>query len=372
MTTDVVVVGAGILGISAAYHLAQHGLAVTVLERESGPAHHASGKGAGMIRQLYHHPQLTDWARRSIDTWPEAIRTRIFQQTGSLIVGRKPPNHHHELFQAYSLASMQDSSLPNTPCVVTETDGLVDPADLTNGIFSLIPKHRVRFHFRTAVTSLEPMHDRWNVRTANGLDFSSHWVINAAGAWLNDLFIGELAAQLTCDAHPFARHLFVVSGFNADAVPGSDYGFYWEENQEWYLRRWETRSGTGARLVSICDKTAALPDSFSPSSTVAEELAAKMTVAFPHFAANLKLERSWHCFRTYTPDRLPIWGPDERFPGLFWLAAFGGYGISTGFAAAADAARFIAGSDISFPHEFLPARTKIGASTSKQTVLKVI
>lgn len=36
--TSVIVIGAGVGGISAAIHLAQHGMNVTVLEKTRGPA----------------------------------------------------------------------------------------------------------------------------------------------------------------------------------------------------------------------------------------------------------------------------------------------------------------------------------------------
>ncbi|MCB0346448.1 MAG: FAD-binding oxidoreductase, partial [Bdellovibrionales bacterium] len=62
---EVVIIGAGILGISLAYHLARRGRTVVVLERESTYGAHASGKTAGMFRQLYRNPQLTEWAKRS-------------------------------------------------------------------------------------------------------------------------------------------------------------------------------------------------------------------------------------------------------------------------------------------------------------------
>lgn len=50
---EAVVVGAGAVGISTAYHLAKEGVNVAVLEKESGPALHQSGRNSGVIHAGY-------------------------------------------------------------------------------------------------------------------------------------------------------------------------------------------------------------------------------------------------------------------------------------------------------------------------------
>jgi L-2-hydroxyglutarate oxidase len=52
-TSDVIVVGAGAIGASTAYHLAQLGLRVTVLEKEAEPALHQSSRNSGVIHAGY-------------------------------------------------------------------------------------------------------------------------------------------------------------------------------------------------------------------------------------------------------------------------------------------------------------------------------
>jgi (S)-2-hydroxyglutarate dehydrogenase len=55
MTTEVevVVIGAGAVGISTAFHLAREGVDVLVLEKEPGPALHQSGRNSGVIHAGY-------------------------------------------------------------------------------------------------------------------------------------------------------------------------------------------------------------------------------------------------------------------------------------------------------------------------------
>ena len=74
------------------------------------------------------------------------------------------------------------------------------------------------------------------------------------------------------------------------------------------------------------------------------------------------VDESWHCFRTYTDDQLPIWGFDPEAKGLFWLAAFGGFGMSTSFGATLDAAKAISGENIAISGDFSPSRVRKTAS----------
>ena len=64
-TTDVIVVGGGVIGASIAFHLAERGVGVTLVEKDSlaaGP----TGRSCGIIRQHYSHPVTVRMALESI------------------------------------------------------------------------------------------------------------------------------------------------------------------------------------------------------------------------------------------------------------------------------------------------------------------
>lgn len=338
MNTDVIIIGAGVFGTSLAYHLSLLGKKVIVLEREEVPATHASGKNAGMFRQLYHHKKLSDWAIRSRKSWPKEVTNDFFKETSSVIVNRSMPSHHSEYFT--------EVTYDNKPAIFTKTDGLIDSAGYVNSLFRLADKKNAKFLFRETVAEVKKQDSHWTICTESKKRFTAPWLVNAAGAWINKF----LDPNLQVLAKAFARHLFVVDGFEKNYMPEKDCGFFWEEAGAWYLRKWDVSS----RLVSICDKEAANPDSFVPTEDLSERLANKLLSAIPSVAEDLKVSKSWHCFRTYTEDELPIWGEDPEAPGLFWLGAFGGYGMSTSFAATEDAARYINGENVEVVREFLP------------------
>lgn len=347
---DIAILGAGVLGVSLAYHLRTSGLKVVVIEREAAPATHASGKNAGMMRQLYRNAQLTEWATKTIRSLPSALKDECFIETGSVIVGRTAPQHHSNLFVEQKTLTAKGEA----PAVYTKSDGLIDSPNLVLGLSKAARGDGVEFMFNTAAISIAHSSKGWRIDTAEGQNIHTDLLVNAAGAWVNQPL--QTMTQLNVLVQPFARHLFLVTGWPNNYMPSLDCGFFWDEAQNWYMRRWDTN----IRLVSICDETPTQPETYIPASGILEQLSEKLLATLPtEIANNLRLGRSWHCFRTYTDDFLPIWGWDQLLPQLFWLSAFGGFGMSTGFAAAQDAAAEILGKKTNVSPEFSPQRVSV-------------
>jgi len=347
---DVAIIGAGVLGVSLAYHLSNKNLEVCVIEREAVPAAHASGKNAGMFRQLYRHPQLTNWAMRSRQMWSDQIRAKYFVETGSVITARTMPNHHNQLFNQIKIAG--------TPAIYTASDGLIDSSCYVQHLAAQAKSSGVNFLYNTELLKLSHGMDTWLLECSKGISISTPLVVNAAGAWINN-FLKPHCPQLQKKASAYARHLFVVQGWQKDFMPVENCGYYWDEQNAWYMRQWDET----ARLVSICDYQKTTPETFLANPEVQFWLAEKLQKALPEQYQTLNVARSWHCFRTYTDDQIPIWGEDPDAPGLFWLAAFGGFGISTSFAASYDAAQYILSGSSAVSKDFSPERSGLRGET---------
>ena len=346
---DLTIIGAGILGLSLAWHLNKSKIKVLVLERESRPAQHASKKNAGMVRQLYRHPILTDWAEVSLNTWPRELKESCFVETGSLVVGRQVPGHHEHLFEQQQVPETFNRSNP-LPAVFSPTDGLLDSDKFNYALFESLSSSKINFKLNSEVKNIERTQSGFELVTDKGENFRSKWLVNASGAWASNF----LSKAGSIPIQPFARHLFETRGIKLNSALIPNVGFYWNEHAGWYMRKW----GTNQQLISICDRVPAKPEEFIPSSDKRNEIIKKSSVTLGMDAfENVHFGNWWHCFRTYTPDLLPVWGEDPKMPGLFWLAAFGGFGISTGFAAAAQAAKYISGEDTTKIADFCPGRT---------------
>lgn len=337
-SNQVVIIGAGVAGISLAYHLAKLGIKAVILEKEATAANHASGKNAGMIRQLYRNPQLTQWATKSIADMPANLKEQFFIQTGSIVVGRMIPDHHQDIF-------IQDQN-----SVRCKTDGLLDSGPFVQALLALAKSKGANCHFNQQVIEIKKSDVTWEIKTQNNV-YKTSCLVNASGAWVNA--IAGLPNKIAVQA--YARHLAIIEGFPEGYMPASDCGFYWDENESWYLRKWDKTS----RLVSICDQVACDVEVLPNSEEIKEKMANTLLKHLPEVANNLKIRNFWHCYRTYTEDRLPVIGKDINDDSFFWLSGFGGFGMSTAYAASEDAARLISGKICPALESFSPSRCNI-------------
>lgn len=90
-----VVIGAGVHGLSTAYHLAKEldargrrGDEVVLLDK-SGPGHGATGIACGCVRNFYMTEPLHAIMRHSIDVWMEDPIGLGFQQVGYVSCGEE-------------------------------------------------------------------------------------------------------------------------------------------------------------------------------------------------------------------------------------------------------------------------------------------
>ena len=339
VTSEVGIIGAGTLGVSLAYHLRNLNISCTVFDKEPAVASHASGKNAGMMRQLYHHEQLTKWANKFITDMPESLKEKFFIQTGSIILGRELPNHHQDLFEQISIK--------NTPAIKCSTDGLLDSGPYVNALHILAKNNGAKFKLNTKVLKINETNDAWNLETDKG-NFKFSLLVNAAGAWCSELLNNNFKNNLKLQA--FARHLAVVKGFEKDYMPVKDCGYYWDELDSWYMRMWSDDS----RLISVCDQEPCHPEKYPQNKNIKEQISEILVRKIPETAKKLSLGNFWHCYRTYTEDKLPVVGFDTSNKKLFWLAGFGGYGMSTSYSACLDAAKIIKGQNIT--NAFSPNR----------------
>lgn len=326
--SDVAVIGAGVLGLSVTHHLINKGHSVQVFEQEPFPAVHASGKNAGMFRQLYRSSQLTRWATRSRNTWVPEVREKAITEGVSFVRGRTLPTHDHSLF------SVQGDG------VECESDCLIDPGSYCSELVSTLG---IKVNFSTKICSLTSVDSGFELVDSSGKQYFASKVVNAAGAWAGELVSSKVPIRA------YARHLFLLS----ESLPClRQYSWFWDEVDNFYTRRW----GKDQSLFSVCDLEPAEPERYVPDSFKLTEVAEKLLKHFPDEAANIDVRRSWHCFRTYVEDQLPLFGEDPDLQNFFWLAAFGGFGMSTSWAAAEDLAGLISGESISVDSSVLVER----------------
>ena len=345
---EIIIIGGGILGLSLAKHLADSGKESIILEKEPFTCSHASGKNAGMFRLLYKNEMLTSLAKLSLDMWPSKD---FFTQTGSIVLGRTLPNHHKELFE------QRECSLngKTVPYVYSSQDGLLDSESYGALIKNLALKSgKTRILCNTKVKNIQKnQYGNWEILDHKNQIFECSLLVNASGAWVNDYL--NLQPELKISAQSFVRHLYLSKGWDESLENLPKHGFYWDEVNSWYKRNW---NDSDTKLISACEIIPAHPDNYQPNDEIIYNLADKIHSHNPDSANNISMGKGWYCFRTYTEDQLPVIGFDEKHNDFYWLACFGGFGMSTSYAASYLASKEILNNQKMFPDTFRPFRVK--------------
>jgi sarcosine oxidase, subunit beta len=199
----VIVIGAGIIGASCAYHLAARGQQVTVLEKFDAPAEGSTGRSFASVRG-----QWSDELNITI-SW-ESIQTfRDFEKLYKVDVGYRPTGYMYLVpesgweTQLQHVAFQQDHGVPvdaisfkdaqnKTPFVqdglggVTwgSADGIVDPYLATNAYISMAKSLGTVFHMKTEVHEITRTEAGWSIRAGDSI-YEADYIVNCAGGWSN-------------------------------------------------------------------------------------------------------------------------------------------------------------------------------------------
>jgi sarcosine oxidase, subunit beta len=206
MNWNAIVVGAGITGSSAAYHLRRRGLRVLLLERRE-PASGGTGRSAAVIRQHYSTPLLVRLARTSIDmlrALPEELgRGGGYRAAGYCFLvppetmegARRNVAMQQGLgidtgFISANQASvyLPDLNSDGVAGIIYETlGGYADPVQATEAYVAGFLREGGELRRRTAARALLRVGDRIaGVLTDEG-PLQAEWVVNAAGPWAKPL-----------------------------------------------------------------------------------------------------------------------------------------------------------------------------------------
>ena len=172
----------------------------------------------------------------------------------------------------------------------------------------------------------------WGIVLEGGETLSASVLVNAAGAWADE--VARAAGARPLGIAPKRRTMVQLrvgrTGLKElPLVDGADGSFYFKgetDNSVW---------------LSPHDEIATDPCDAAP-----EEI--DVAIALDRFEKVVdwpieRVERTWAGLRSFAPDRLPVYGFDRDVPGFFWCAGQGGFGIQTSPAAAAVAAALLLG-----------------------------
>jgi D-arginine dehydrogenase len=333
---DIIIIGGGIAGASAGAWLSET-QGVCILERESQPGYHATGRSAALFSELYGNGTIRPLSRASraffLAPPPGFAEQPLVNPRGALHIARAD---QVAALDAFALQSDVRSATLRLDAAAARTlspllrPGYVaaaiyepqaydiDVHALHSGFLRMFRSNHGRIVTQAEVLELRRMPSgRWQVQTNVGC-FEAGTVINAAGAWADD--IARRAGVLPLGMAPLRRTVVVVD------VPKdlrfADSPLTIDIDEAFYFK-----PETGRLLISPCDQTPC-----PPCDAQADELDVAMAVHRIEAATVLKidrLQRKWAGLRTFSARRSPVVGYDAEAEGFFWLAGQGGYGIQT-------------------------------------------
>ena len=332
---DFLIVGAGIAGATAGYHLAAHGRAV-VLEMESQPGYHTTGRSAAVYSEWYGNRvinALTTGSKPFYLDPPDGFAEHpLLTARGVLLFGRddqraaldqaEAEGHHLGRIRRLSTGEAQ------TLCPVLRADyvaGAVFEPDAMDIDVSALHQGFLRGlravggSIRTDARLTSLCHDgaQWRAETTAG-EFAAPVVVNAAGAWADQ--VAEMAGVKAVGLVP-KRRTAILFEPPAD-LESAPWPAAIDVDEQFYFK-----PDAGLLLGSPADETPQPPADVQP-----EELDIAIAVDRIERATTLKVRRirhRWAGLRTFAADKTPVVGFDAGASGFFWFAGQGGYGIQT-------------------------------------------
>ncbi|WP_101068873.1 NAD(P)/FAD-dependent oxidoreductase [Roseovarius salinarum] len=338
--SDVIVIGGGIAGISAAARLAPDAR-VTLLEAEAALGFHASGRSAALFEANYGLPSTVALSRASA-AYHHAANGGYLTPRGFMVVARTGD----EAALAADMAALQLRAI--TPAEAIERLPILDPDKLGAAAFHeeawdvdtdrmiqdfarSLRAHGGAVQLSAPVTAISRTGGRWRVDTPQGAH-EADVVVNAAGAWVDR--IAEMAGVAPLGFTPRRRSMARLRAPGGHDVSGWPMTLGVAES-------WYCKPDAGALLVSPADADPAEPhDAWADDMVLAEGLARYEAMVTEPVTRPLA---DWAGLRTFSPDGALVIGCDPEMPQFFWCAGQGGYGFQTAPAASRLAADLVTG-----------------------------
>ncbi|WP_409322590.1 NAD(P)/FAD-dependent oxidoreductase, partial [Pseudomonas putida] len=325
---------------------------VLLVERESQPGYHSTGRSAAMFMEAYGTPQiqaLTRASRAFYEAPPQGFCEHpLLEPRGCLYVASLEQRELLEQTYAQNLANGtevtlldRDAALALIPSLRGETlaGAVLEPGAMDLDVHAL---HQGFLRgYRTAGGELRCnaeliqawyLDDVWQVELADGSRLQARCLVNAAGAWADR--VAEQCGVARIGLQPCRRSAFTFPGPAGQdftrwpAVIGVDESFYFKPD-------------AGQLLGSPANA-----DPVEPQDAAPEEFDVALGIYNIEAMTTLAIRRpshTWAGLRSFVADGDLVIGFDAHAPAFFWLAAQGGYGIQSAAGASRLAADLLLG-----------------------------
>ncbi|MDQ4421092.1 FAD-dependent oxidoreductase [Sphingobium sp. DEHP117] len=347
---DAVIIGAGMAGASLGAELAGH-MSVLVVEAEAQPGYHATGRSVAFWTESYGGPRVRPLTRASYPLLaspdPDFAGHGFLTPRGALHIGRVGDAALRDAmigtFADDALFARVDGEAlkAGVPGLRAEwTVGLAEPNTCDIDVAALHEAYLRRLRRLGGVVTCSSRFEGacalpgggWSVRLASGEEVRAGLLINAAGAWADD--VAKRSGVRGLGIRPLLR---TVVQLRVDPAAPDHLPLVLDLAESFYFKP----IGGGRLWLTPHDEQPAEPGDVAP-----DELDVAIAIDRLSQVVDWRVEaveRKWAGLRSFAPDRLPVYGRDADVRGFFWFAGQGGFGIQTAPAAARLAAALILG-----------------------------
>jgi sarcosine oxidase, subunit beta len=338
IASDVIVIGGGLHGCSAALNLARRGARVTVLEKDH-VGRHASGVNAGGVRRLGRHLAEIPLSVASMELW-HRIRDLVdddcgFESHGQVKVAESEAEfellrarvdelrglgfEHEELIGREELREVVPAISDHcVGAIICRVDGAALPYRTTLAFKRKAESLGVRFHEETCVTALRRIGGAWEVESVNGRH-AAPVVVNAAGAWA-DRIAEQLGEKVPLAAMAFMLMISApVAPFLKPVIGATSRPLSFKQ-----FRNGTVLIGGGYKGVTERDRNWTQLDF--------RQLALSAGTVWDLFPAmhDAQIVRCWAGIEAVMPDDIPVIGSSSTSEGVFHAFGFCGHGFQLG------------------------------------------
>ena len=348
---DIILVGAGIAGLSLAARLAPQAR-VTVLEAEQAPGYHASGRSAAVYEANYGLPSTVALNKASAVYFLDG--GYLSPRGLMLVAGAGERDTFAKDCDVLDLKPMELEDArklvpilnPDTVALTAYHSGAwdIDTDRLMQDHVRTLGRHGGKLVTRASVKAITRTGTDWNVATTDGQTHVANVLVNAAGAWADE--IACMAGIEPIGITPMRRSVARI------AAPGD------HEPQHWPMlmgtgETWYAKPDAGALIVSPAEEDQSYPhDAWADDMVLAEGLARYEAMVTNPVSRPLA---TWAGLRSFSPDRALVLGKEPSDPTFVWCAGQGGYGFQTSPAASSLVAKLVMDVPESLPAELIAA-----------------
>lgn len=337
---DIAIIGAGMAGASLGAQLAGKAR-IVLLEAEDTPGYHATGRSAAFWTESYGGPGVQPLT---------AASGRYLREGGfmtprrALTIGRAGQEDAVARFAKRFSALGVTTNIVDRAGVEDHIPGIlpdwtsgalepsccdIDVAGLHQHYLKLSRNGGVELRMRARLDNASRDDRGWQLSFANGNTLRCEVLVNAAGAWADD--VAQASGLRALGIQPLRR---TIAQLQVSPPVPADLPLVLDIDERFYFKQ-----DAGRVWVSPHDETPSPPCDAAP-----EEVDVATAIDRFQSVVNWRVDRvehSWAGLRSFAPDRLPVYGFDTSDPRFFWFAGQGGFGIQTAPAAAQLAAEML-------------------------------